>query len=32
VQPLLAVRVAVIKDALEQAFRSWYGGFRTVAA
>ena len=32
VRPLLAVRVAVLNDALKQAFRSWYVGFRPAAA
>jgi hypothetical protein len=32
VQPFLAVRVAVLNDTLEQAFRSWHVGFRPVAA
>ena len=32
VQPFLAVRVAVLNETLEQAFRSWHAGFRPVAA
>jgi hypothetical protein len=28
VQPFLTVRVAVLNDTLEQAFRSWHAGFR----
>jgi hypothetical protein len=28
VQPFLTVRVAVLNDTLEQAFRSWHTGFR----
>jgi hypothetical protein len=30
VQPFLTVRVAVLNDTLEQAFRSWHTGFRPV--
>jgi hypothetical protein len=30
VQPFLTVRVAVLNDMLEQAFRSWHTGFRRV--
>ena len=30
VQPFLTARVAVRKDALEPAFRSWHAGFRPV--
>jgi hypothetical protein len=30
VQPFLTVRVAVLNETLEQAFRSWYAGFRPV--
>jgi hypothetical protein len=28
VQPFLTVRVAVLNDTLERAFRSWHAGFR----
>ena len=31
VQPFLSVRVAVLNDALEPAFRSWHAGFRPAA-
>jgi hypothetical protein len=30
VQPFLTVRVAVLHETLEQAFRSWHAGFRPV--
>ena len=32
VQPFLTVRVAVLNDALEAAFRSWHVGFRPAEA
>jgi hypothetical protein len=32
VRPFLMVRVAVLNDTLEQAFRSWHAGFRPVEA
>ena len=32
VQPFLTVRVAVLNDTLEQAFRSWHTGFRPIEA
>ena len=30
VQPFLTVRVAVLNETLERAFRSWHAGFRPV--